>query len=109
MTALMKLLTAVLCCAALAACGDLGVFPAAEKEKADPPPAVVSVEDALFCFKCHARDAYEGKGGGYSHTAHREMMKDMVGVLHCNQCHDVRGHAPLKTVSKAQPPCSACH
>ena len=110
MTALRNILIAGMISMAMTACSDIVVHPAEKKNEQDTQATVVKMEEALFCFKCHSRANYDGRGGKFPHIAHQGMLRDMVGgVLHCNQCHDIKGHAKLKTISKANAPCSNCH
>lgn len=94
---------------AFAGCSNMFVEPKKEKP-AEEKPAIVTMEQALFCFKCHSRGNWEGKNGKFPHPAHEALLKDIVGgKLHCNQCHDIRGHGKMKTIAKSNAPCSNCH
>ncbi len=81
------------------------VMPGAEKEEAKEVKTV-KMQEALFCFKCHSYSKYEGQSGGFPHLKHR---KEFGINLHCNQCHDFKGHQALAVIKKSNPPCSNCH
>ncbi len=94
------LMSAVLLLAA--GCGK-GIVPQARQPKEKQEVKIVKTQDALFCFKCHAYEKYTGAGGKFPHLKH-------FGIgFHCNQCHDIRGHHHLTTITKKNAPCSGCH
>ena len=83
--------------------------PVHEKVEEEKEVTIVKMQDTLFCFKCHSIANYNGGGVKFPHSAHREMLKDMVGILHCNQCHEIQGHQMIRTIRKTESPCSNCH
>jgi len=79
---------------------------AAEDERPDEGPGIVSrmeVLKSLPCFQCHSLDAFTaGPGAGkFSHEMHISMSG-----LHCNQCHNIKGH---ETPTLKGDACGQCH
>jgi c(7)-type cytochrome triheme protein len=71
----------------------------------ESPPTVLSREEALSalpCFKCHSLEAFMGepKPGVFSHELHSAFD------IHCNQCHEVRGHKRPQVIAGT---CNSCH
>ncbi len=65
---------------------------------------IVSKEEAMAslpCFKCHSFKKFSApfKKGVFSHQVHMD-------TVHCNQCHEVTGHKPIKLDQKR---CGTCH
>lgn len=91
----------------LSACSNFSMPPMSHEKKAEEREVkTVKLTDALFCFKCHSAARYEGKAGGFPHIKHRTEF----GIdLHCNQCHELRGHQKMKVIQRANAPCSNCH
>lgn len=96
--------TAVLLVAA--GCGDAMMPGLSGPKQKEQEVKIVKVQEALFCFKCHSYDKYTGAGGKFPHLKHR---KEFGITFHCNQCHDIKGHQRLGTVTKKNAPCSNCH
>lgn len=91
----------------LSACGEVPMPSMPPWKKADEPEVKpVKMTDVLYCFKCHSAERYEGRAGGYPHIKHR---KEFGIDLHCNQCHEVKGHQKMKVIQKTSAPCSNCH
>lgn len=91
----------------LSACNNFSMPPMPHQKKAEEPEVkVVKMADALFCFKCHSQARYQGQAGGFPHIKH---MKEFGIELHCNQCHELKGHQKMKVIKKTDSPCSNCH
>jgi c(7)-type cytochrome triheme protein len=60
------------------------------------------VLSTLPCFKCHSVEKFLSQSGeGFSHEMHR-----MMSGLHCNQCHEIKGHEMPNLKGEA---CGGCH
>jgi|GEM_PF-5649490 len=92
-----------------AGCSDTMMQPMHEKSEEEKEVKIVKMQDTLFCFKCHSKANFNGRGGKFPHVKHKALLKDMTGVLHCNQCHDIKGHHKIVTISKKNAPCNNCH
>lgn len=76
-----------------------------DKDKGNKPQErVVSRDEVMMelpCFRCHSYDRFSPLGRGvFPHVIHRD-----VGY-HCNQCHPVTGHHPMKIDTTL---CNDCH
>ncbi|HKN19318.1 MAG TPA: hypothetical protein VJW95_05930, partial [Dissulfurispiraceae bacterium] len=66
--------------------------PKAEKAgTAEPAGKIISRDQAigeLPCFRCHSFDKFSAnpEKGVFAHRLH------ITGGVHCNQCHDFKGH-----------------
>lgn len=79
---------------------------ATEAGKAGEAPVIRSrteVLKSLPCFECHSLDAFMAQPGEgvFSHEMH-----GMMSGLHCNQCHNIRGHELPTLKGEA---CAQCH
>ena len=93
----------------VAGCTDMIQQPVHKAGKEEESVVIVKMQDTLYCFKCHSIAQYNGGNGKFPHAAHQDMLKDMVGILHCNQCHEIQGHQMIRTIRKTESPCSNCH
>jgi c(7)-type cytochrome triheme protein len=74
-------------------------------EEHEEEAPVLTLQEALGkmpCFECHSVERFFGKPqtGVFSHLLHENFG------LHCNQCHEVRGHSKPKIFAST---CSNCH
>jgi c(7)-type cytochrome triheme protein len=81
------------------------VVRASEAEKAGEPRVMSRAEvlKSLPCFECHSLDAFMAQPGEgvFSHEMHT-----MMSGLHCNQCHNIKGHEVPTLKGEA---CGQCH
>ena len=78
---------------------------ATEAKRAEEEPLKTRQEvlATLPCFECHSVDRFmaEPEAGVFSHSMH-----GMMSGLHCNQCHDIKGH---DTPTLKGGSCGQCH
>lgn len=72
------------------------------KGKEEPIVDRMEVIETLPCFRCHSLSAFleRDEAGGFSHKRHSAFE------VHCNKCHEVKGHHPPRIFSSA---CGSCH
>ncbi len=65
---------------------------------------VITIEEAMSklpCFRCHhVGEYFSNKRGSFPHLLHAGLN------IHCNQCHSVVGHEPVRINADT---CSGCH
>jgi c(7)-type cytochrome triheme protein len=73
-----------------------------EHEEAAPMLTEQEVLAKLPCFQCHSVKNFfmEPRTGYFSHVFHQDFG------IHCNQCHDVKGHGMPRIALST---CSGCH
>jgi c(7)-type cytochrome triheme protein len=74
----------------------------AEHAGEEPVKSREEVLSTLPCFGCHSLEKFLSQPGeGFSHEMH-----GMMSGLHCNQCHEIKGHE-MPTLKGAA--CGGCH
>jgi c(7)-type cytochrome triheme protein len=103
-----RLVTAVLVALAallLMAAGTVYATGGGKASEAEEEAPVMSREEGLKtlpCFKCHSPEKFLSQSGeGFSHEMH-----GMMTGLHCNQCHEIKGHEMPNLKGAA---CGGCH
>jgi c(7)-type cytochrome triheme protein len=79
--------------------------PIAHEEGEEAEPVVLTKAEVLAklpCFKCHSLEKFQAapEPGMFAHALHSGFD------IHCNQCHEVKGHQPPRIISET---CKGCH